>query len=157
MCGYWPETVILTTGAKMIRALQSLLLSLAVLLAMTQLAKGDEVLIFSADWCGNCKSLKADMKRDQSAMSGYIWGYVDVEKEKELAKQYGIRSLPTIVVVDKDNKEVKRQVGYRSMEQLRKWLQDKNLFESGVRHDSKHHHRVGVLILDSDHYTRWHY
>lgn len=57
-----------------------------------------EVLLFGADWCGNCTPQK-EMLDD----SGIDYEYVDVdesEESQERANTYNVRSLPTTIVLD---------------------------------------------------------
>jgi thioredoxin 1 len=63
-----------------------------------------EVLKFSATWCGPCRVLAQTLK-DVPGITN-----IDIEKEQETARKYGIRSVPTIVFL-KDGKEVHRQSG----------------------------------------------
>lgn len=137
------------------RLVRILLMSLACFLAMTQRLMADELLIFSANWCGHCQTLKADLKKDPSLVDGYEWGYIDADQEKELAKRYSVKSLPTLIVLDKDNNEVKRQVGYKGPENLKKWLNDTKTSRNGVRHDSKDIYYVGGTILGRRYRSGW--
>jgi len=45
---------------------------------------------------------------------------VDIDENGALAQQYGVRGVPTLVMVEGD-KEVKRQVGLASASQLQDW------------------------------------
>jgi len=63
-----------------------------------------EVLKFSATWCGPCRVL-ANTLKDVEGITN-----VDIEKDQETARKYGIRSVPTMVFL-KDGKEVHRQSG----------------------------------------------
>lgn len=63
-----------------------------------------EVLKFSATWCGPCRVLAQTLK-DVPGITN-----IDIEKEQETARKYGIRSVPTLVFL-KDGKEVHRQTG----------------------------------------------
>ena len=63
-----------------------------------------EVLKFSASWCGPCRVL-ANTLKDVEGITN-----IDIEKDRETAIKYGVRSLPTIVFL-KDGKEVHRQSG----------------------------------------------
>lgn len=99
-------------------------LSLAFLVVTSQWVYGDSLLIFSATWCGPCKALKADIEKDESIVEGYEWGYVDIDKNEKVKEEYGVKSVPTIVVLDDDNKEVGRIVGYKGAGALKKQLRD---------------------------------
>ena len=99
-----------------------LLMSLTLWGWFTQRGLADDILIFTADWCGPCQQLKQDLQDNQDALVGYTWGYVDVDSEPELKAQYGVTNVPAVVVVDTNNKEIKRQVGYTGLDKLKKWL-----------------------------------
>lgn len=71
-----------------------------------------QAFVFSAPWCGNCKVLKAKLDNDNTPYT-----YVDIEDEdnQPLAELYGIRGLPTTVIVE-DGHEVGRFVGVKPAE-----------------------------------------
>ena len=63
---------------------------------------------FTATWCGPCKAFKPVM--NEVAGEGYSIQFVDVDQNKELASQYGVRSVPT-TVIEENGVEVERFVG----------------------------------------------
>ena len=63
-----------------------------------------EVLKFSASWCGPCRVLAQTLKDVEGITN------IDIDKDMETARKYGIRSVPTLVFL-KDGKEVHRQSG----------------------------------------------
>lgn len=63
-----------------------------------------EVLKFSASWCGPCRVLAQTLAGVEGITN------IDIEKDQETARKYGIRSVPTLVFL-KDGKEVHRQSG----------------------------------------------
>jgi thioredoxin 1 len=70
-----------------------------------------KVLCFTAPWCGPCKTMKPVMAQIAADNSDkFDINYVDIEESPELASKYGIRGVPTYVVL-KDDKEVDRIVG----------------------------------------------
>ena len=55
---------------------------------------------FWADWCGPCKSLGPILEKVVESYGGQLkLGKVDTDKEMQLAGAFGIRSLPTVVLV----------------------------------------------------------
>lgn len=84
-------------------------------------AEAAELLIFTATWCAPCQALKKDIAADPKLLADYEWGYVDFDAEKEMARDYGIKTVPTFLILE-DNKVVRRLVGYPGLEKFKKWL-----------------------------------
>lgn len=76
-----------------------------------------EVLKFSASWCGPCRVLSNTLKDVEGVTQ------VDIDKEMETARKYGIRSVPTLVFL-KDDKEVHRQSGAISLDKYNQILDE---------------------------------
>ncbi|HIS68621.1 MAG TPA: thioredoxin [Candidatus Gallacutalibacter stercoravium] len=72
----------------------------------------DKVLIdFWADWCGPCRMLSPVVDEIAQEQEGNLKVCkVNVDKEPELAQQFGVMSIPTLVVM-KDGKVVSSSVG----------------------------------------------
>jgi thioredoxin 1 len=71
---------------------------------------------FSAEWCGPCRALApviTEIKQGFSANSNVKFEEYDVDTEVDEVVKYGIRSVPTIVLV-KDGVEVNRFTGLSS-------------------------------------------
>lgn len=79
-----------------------------------------KVLKFSATWCGPCKMLAKNL---ESVSTDIQIVDIDIDKNGPLAQQYGVRGVPTMVMLDEDE-EVKRFVGVRSLKELENWLND---------------------------------
>ena len=76
-----------------------------------------KVLKFYATWCAPCKGLSmiVDGIKDQVDIP---FEDIDIQEQLELAAKYGIRSVPTMVIVDDEGVEIKRQSGMLNEEQL---------------------------------------
>ena len=62
---------------------------------------------FSAPWCGPCKQLSPVM--EEIATKVHVQK-VNVDDNPTLAQQYGIRNVPTVVLVE-DGSEITRKLG----------------------------------------------
>ncbi len=69
---------------------------------------------FYADWCGPCKMLSPIMEEISSDYNVYK---INVDEEEDLAREYGIMSIPCVIVF-KDGKEIARSVGLKSKEEI---------------------------------------
>lgn len=74
---------------------------------------------FWATWCGPC--MRQAPIVEELAEEGYAVGKIDVDKEPALAQEYGIMSIPTLLIF-KDGKEVNRVVGLTNKETLKGML-----------------------------------
>ena len=69
------------------------------------------LLDFYADWCGPCKMLSPVLHELAEEKSGTLKvGKVNVDEEPELARQFGVMSIPTVVFL-KNGVEFDRKVG----------------------------------------------
>lgn len=59
-----------------------------------------ELIAFKASWCGPCKALAPTLEKMKT--DGYNIRVVDVEEDSELASKYGVRAVPTMVLVAGD-------------------------------------------------------
>ena len=63
---------------------------------------------FTATWCGPCKAFKPIM--NEVAGEGHSVQFIDVDEQQNIAVQYGVRSVPTVVIEENGN-EVDRFIG----------------------------------------------
>ena len=89
------------------------------------IAQGLPVVIdFSATWCGPCKKVAPIMDEIAEEYEGkVIIGKCDVDECEDLAMQYGIRNVPTVLYI-KDGNVVTKQVGAANKSVLVEKLQE---------------------------------
>ena len=81
---------------------------------------------FWADWCGPCKMLSPVIDSLAEKYDGRVLvGKVNVDEEPELARFFGVMSIPTVVFL-KEGREFDRKVGLMPAEAFEQVL-DKNL------------------------------
>ena len=77
---------------------------------------------FWASWCGPCKMISPIVEEIAEEYDGVIKvGKVNVDEEPFLAAQFGVVSIPTLIVI-KDGRQVNSAVGYRTKEDIIKLL-----------------------------------
>lgn len=81
------------------------------------------LLYFSASWCGPCKSMSPIVKEVSSMMKDRFNTFkVDVDHLPTFAADYGIRSVPTLMLVQNDE-IIDQRVGGLPPQQLMQWLE----------------------------------
>lgn len=84
-----------------------------------------KLLKFYAGWCQPCKMLSRvieDAKADIESLMVTI-EEVDIDQNMELAKQYQVRGVPTLIMVEDSGSEVRRKSGYMSEEELIRFVE----------------------------------
>jgi thioredoxin 1 len=69
-----------------------------------------EVKKFSASWCGPCKTLVPTFNEVKNSYTGVTFTEYDIDESSDIAAQYGIRSVPT-VIIEKNGAIVQRIMG----------------------------------------------
>jgi thioredoxin 1 len=75
------------------------------------------IIRFTASWCGPCKALAKNLEVANIEMPIEV---VDIDIQNEMAVEFGIRSVPTLVMMD-GNTEVKRMIGSKTINELQEW------------------------------------
>ena len=88
-----------------------------------ELASGNKPLLidFWATWCGPCRMIAPIVEEIAAERSDIIVGKIDVDEELELAKQFRIVSIPTLVLM-KGGEIAATMVGYRPKADILKLL-----------------------------------
>lgn len=83
--------------------------------------KGLVVVDFFANWCGPCRIMSPILEEVQKDMGEKVKIYkVDVDESENLARQFGIMSIPTILIY-KDGEIVNKHIGL--------WMKDSMMEE----------------------------
>lgn len=72
---------------------------------------------FWATWCGPCQMVGPLIEEIAGEITDAKVGKVDVDSEGELARQYKVMSIPTLIVF-KDGQAVKREVGAKPKNEI---------------------------------------
>lgn len=78
-----------------------------------------EVLKFSASWCGPCQALSMTLKSMGDLPCAVR--EVDIDDNLDMAAQYNIRSVPTLVMLE-NGSEVKRVTGSLPAAKVKEFL-----------------------------------
>ena len=79
------------------------------------------LLDFWAEWCGPCKMLSPIVDAIAADRTDIQVGKVNVDEQSELAQQFGIRSIPTLVVM-KNGAIAATSVGYKPRSEIESLL-----------------------------------
>jgi len=71
---------------------------------------------FTASWCQPCKALAKNLEAANLEIPIEV---IDIDVFEDVAVEYGIRSVPTLVLNDKGTQ--KRLIGVHTPEQIREW------------------------------------
>lgn len=87
------------------------------------IAKGLVLVDFYADWCGPCRMIAPIIEELANEMATIVTiAKVDIESAQEVTNFYQVTSIPTLILF-KDGQQVKRIVGVRDKESLKKIIE----------------------------------
>jgi thioredoxin 1 len=86
-------------------------------------ASGPVLVDFWAEWCGPCKAVAPILDELAKEFGGAVTiAKVNVDDEQDIAGQFGIRSIPTMILF-KDGKPFSMKVGAMPKPQLKGWIE----------------------------------
>lgn len=95
--------------------------------ALKEAKKSGKLVFIDAytDWCGPCKRMAATSFKDATVGDLYNKSFINikVEMEKdaegpEIARLYGVKAYPTLLLVDGNGRLVKQSIGLKTSDQL---------------------------------------
>lgn len=90
---------------------------------LTTIYHKELLIIFGADWCPYCKSLKKDLN-GLNGLKKYLVCIINTDKDKYgLVEKFNIKGLPTSIIIDDKERELARKTGY-TKQAYESWLND---------------------------------
>jgi len=80
-----------------------------------------KIIRFTAGWCQPCKSMALQLENMKLEIPIEV---VDIDVYPDIAIQYGIRGVPTLVMVDDHGNVANKLVGLKMPNEIRKWIND---------------------------------
>lgn len=84
-------------------------------------AKGTVLIDFWASWCGPCRMLAPIVDEVAEKHPEVKIGKINVDEEEELAQQFNVMSIPTLMVF-RNGKKIQESVGMVPKEQIEAML-----------------------------------
>jgi thioredoxin 1 len=78
-----------------------------------------KLLKFSAGWCQPCQALSKVISETTLPVELVE---IDVDQEADKARDFGVRGVPTLVLINDVNEELSRKVGNMSSTVLTEWV-----------------------------------
>lgn len=90
-----------------------------------QIRSSDKTVLidFYADWCGPCRALAPVVEEIARENPHFLVAKVNVDEEPEIASEYRISSVPTLVVI-KNGSVAGQSVGAKSKTEILQMLKD---------------------------------
>jgi thioredoxin 1 len=77
-----------------------------------------KIIRFTASWCQPCKALATIL---DNVDSPYPIEIVDIDERSDVAIEFGIRSVPTLIMIE-DGTVLKRMNGVKSEQLIKEWI-----------------------------------
>ena len=76
---------------------------------------------FNANWCGPCRMLRPILDEISTENNTVKIVSINIDNEEDLARNYGVMSIPCLVLVEK-GQEIRRSVGLMPKEEVIKFI-----------------------------------
>lgn len=78
---------------------------------------------FEASWCGPCKKFAPEVEAAEVQLAGTVDVVaVDIDDARDQAQKYGIRTVPTLVLIGVDGAELSRMQGLTKAATVIRWV-----------------------------------
>ena len=87
---------------------------------------GDQTVIidFYADWCGPCKQMAPAVYEAGETFKDFLTiEKLNIDIDIEITEKYKVRAVPTLIILDKNGKEVARKIGAMPKYKLYEWIE----------------------------------
>lgn len=88
-----------------------------------KISNGYILVDFYATWCGPCKMMHSVLEEVSTERSNVKIMQIDVDKAEDVAKEYGVMSIPTLILF-KNGVEVAKKIGFIPKGQLIDWVNE---------------------------------
>ena len=75
-----------------------------------------KILYFSALWCQPCRTLGPIIQ--ESTRHGVVYEKIDVDSNQELSMKYGVRNIPTLILLDETGEIKSRKTGLQTKQDI---------------------------------------
>jgi thioredoxin 1 len=80
-----------------------------------------KVIRFTASWCQPCKAMASILEEINTNIPIEV---IDIDKQSDVAIEYGIRGVPTLVKVDENGNIAGRMVGVKAKNLVEEFIND---------------------------------
>lgn len=77
-----------------------------------------KIIRISSIWCSSCIVTYKNWKELKEAYPEYVYEEYDYDDDSEIIKQYEVGNILPVIIVLKDDKEVKRIIGEKTKKEL---------------------------------------
>lgn len=77
---------------------------------------------FWAPWCGGCTTIEPRVAEAMLDVSDIVLESINIDESMALATARGVRSIPTLILLDENDDEQGRMIGVQSVEAIKKLM-----------------------------------